>query len=74
MNTPTKHRILCGRRESDPPPPYAINLISTLEKIGICNGTPFYTHGTHHPAHKKSAPTTIHTVARAYLKKKLISY
>lgn len=58
-STPIKHRILCGRRESDPPPPYAINLISTFEKIGICNGTFFYTHGTQPRTHKKTAPTTI---------------
>lgn len=56
--------------EATPPPPYAINLISTFEKIGICNGTPFYAHGTRQLAHKKTAPTTICTVIRAYPKNK----
>lgn len=69
-NTSTKHRILCGSSGSYPPPPYAINLISTFEKIGICNGTPFYAHGTRQLAHKKTAPTTICTVIRAYPKNK----
>ena len=66
----TKHRILCGSSGSYPPPPYAINLISTFEKIGICNGTPFYMHGTRQLAHKKIALTTICTVIRAYPKNK----